>query len=103
MLAKAPFSGSYTAVDVEFLLTPITLADTPIAVKEALIQSGQMHYSQLLTHEKPPSEAYVTLFHQALALISNAWQHMFCSWQNRLSRHGSKALLWYHWRVLERQ
>ncbi len=68
MLAKAPFSGSYTAADVEFLLTPITLADTPIAVKEALIQSGQMHYSQLLTHEKPPSEAYLTLFHQAMAL-----------------------------------
>lgn len=63
-----PFTGSYSADDVEFLLTPIEMEDTPVAVKEALIQSGQRHYSEMLTHESLPSEAYLRLFHDALAL-----------------------------------
>jgi hypothetical protein len=63
-----PFTGSYSAADVEFLLTPIEMEDTPVAVKEALIQSGRRHYSEMLTHESLPSEAYLQLFHDALAL-----------------------------------
>jgi hypothetical protein len=62
-----PFTGSYTRDEVQFLLKPITLEDTPIAVKEELIQSGLKHYSQLLTHESLPPARYVALFHQALA------------------------------------
>ncbi|MGZ8189757.1 MAG: cysteine protease StiP domain-containing protein [Methylococcaceae bacterium] len=65
---RQPFTGSYTADDVEFLLKPITLPDTPIAIKEALIQSGKLHYSQLLTYESPPSNDYLALFHQAMTL-----------------------------------
>lgn len=65
---KVPFTGSYSAADVEFLLTPIEMEDTPVAVKEALIQSGRRHYSEMLTHESLPSEAYLQLFHDALAL-----------------------------------
>lgn len=68
MINGQSFTGSYTADDVEFLLKPITLPDTPITIKEALIQSGQMHYSQLLTHESPPPDDYLALFHQAMAL-----------------------------------
>jgi len=64
----APFTGSYSAHDVEFLLTPIEIEDTPVAVKEVLIQSGRRHYSEMLTHESLPSEAYLQLFHDALAL-----------------------------------
>lgn len=60
------FSGSYAPEEVQFLITPIQLPDTPVAEKERLIQTGQSHYSQLLTHEKPPPEAYQALFHQAL-------------------------------------
>jgi hypothetical protein len=63
-----PFTGSYSAADVEFLLTPIEMEDTPVAVKEALIQSGRRHYSEMLTHESLPSEAYLQLFYDALAL-----------------------------------
>jgi hypothetical protein len=63
-----PFTGSYSAADVEFLLTPIEVEDTPVAVKESLIQSGRRHYSEMLTHESLPSEAYLQLFHDALAL-----------------------------------
>ncbi len=62
------FSGSYTADDVEFLLKPMVIQDTPIHEKEALIQSGKKHYSQLLTHESLPPEHYLPLFYQALAL-----------------------------------
>jgi hypothetical protein len=64
----APFTGSYSADDVEFLLTPIEMEDTPVAAKEALIQSGSRHYSEMLTHEALPSDAYLQLFHDALAL-----------------------------------
>ncbi|MBS3963735.1 MAG: cysteine protease StiP family protein [Methylomonas sp.] len=60
------FSGSYPPGDVRFLLKPIRVESTPVAVKEALIQSGQKHYSELLTHERPPSQPYVDLFLTAL-------------------------------------
>ncbi|NOT86536.1 MAG: cysteine protease StiP family protein [Methylococcaceae bacterium] len=63
-----PFSGSYAASDVQFLLKPMVIQDTPVPLKERLIQSGQKHYSELLTHEMPPEAAYVQLFHQAMAL-----------------------------------
>ncbi len=67
MTTRAAFSGSYAVDEVNFLLTPLQLPDTPITDKEILIQSGQSHYSQLLTHEQAPAEAYTDLFHQALA------------------------------------
>ncbi|MGZ8214645.1 MAG: cysteine protease StiP family protein [Methylosarcina sp.] len=67
-LSSAPFSGSYSAEDVQFLLKPIAIEDTPLHIKEALIQSGQKHYSEMLSHESLPSEDYVRLFDQALEL-----------------------------------
>lgn len=63
-----PFTGSYTADDVQFLLKPMVMENTPIAIKEALIQSGKQHYSQMLTHESLPPEHYLPLFYQAMAL-----------------------------------
>lgn len=63
-----PFTGSYTADDVQFLLKPVTMPDTPIHIKEALIQSGKNHYSQILTHESLPPDDYLPLFYQAMAL-----------------------------------
>lgn len=67
-LSPAPFSGSYAAEDVQILLKPIAIEDTPLHTKEALIQSGQKHYSEMLSHESLPSEDYVRLFNQALEL-----------------------------------
>jgi hypothetical protein len=61
------FSGSYPESDVRFLLKPIKVENTAIAEKEHLIQSGQKHYSEMLTLEKLPSADYLALFHQALA------------------------------------
>lgn len=61
------FSGSYAAEDVTFLLKPIDLPLTGIHEKEALIQSGQRHYSEMLSPERPASAAYLAVFHQAFA------------------------------------
>lgn len=63
-----PFHGSYLPQQVQFLLKPIsveTVADT--AHKEALIQSGRRHYSEMLSPEAPPSPQYLALFQAALA------------------------------------
>lgn len=60
------FHGSYLPHQVTFLLKPITLdtiADT--AEKERLIQSGRKHYSEMLSPESAPSEAYLQLFQTA--------------------------------------
>lgn len=60
------FSGSYTAEDIQFLLRLNVLADTPIEQKEKLIQSGQRHYSEMLSLETAPSSEHMSLFRQAL-------------------------------------
>ncbi|MDR2187674.1 MAG: cysteine protease StiP family protein [Azonexus sp.] len=61
------FHGSYRAQDVEFLLKPIPVTMVAdIHDKERLIQSGQRHYSEMLTPEKLPSERYRRLFYAAL-------------------------------------
>lgn len=68
MTHPPPFTGSYALDDVEFLLKPMTLPDTPIHIKEALIQSGKKHYSQMLTHESLPPDDYLPLFYRAMSL-----------------------------------
>ena len=62
------FTGSYTPDDVQFLLKPMSMPDTPVHIKEALIQSGKKHYSEMLTHESLPPEDYLPLFYRAMAL-----------------------------------
>ncbi|MDD1611275.1 MAG: cysteine protease StiP family protein [Methylococcaceae bacterium] len=63
-----PFTGSYTLNDVQFLLKPMRVDDTPVHLKEALIQSGKKHYSEMLSHESLPTDDYLTLFYEAVAL-----------------------------------
>lgn len=62
------FTGSYTLNDVHFLLKPLCVPDTPVHIKEALIQSGKKHYSQMLSHESLPTDDYVALFYEAMTL-----------------------------------
>jgi hypothetical protein len=63
------FTGSYRAGDVEFLLTPLPLQDfTNIPEKERLIQSGQRHYSEMLSPESLPSPRYLDVFRTACAI-----------------------------------
>jgi hypothetical protein len=59
------FSGSYAPDDVTFLLRPVRLAPTPVEQKEALIQSGRRHYSEMIGAELEPDAEYQTLFHEA--------------------------------------
>ena len=61
------FSGSYAGADVSFLLKPLPLADfvTDLGEKERLIQSGQRHYSEMLSPERLPSARYEAVFEEA--------------------------------------
>jgi hypothetical protein len=62
------FSGSYRAGDVSFLLKPLPLQGfVDVADKEYLIQSGQRHYSEMLSPESLPSERYLQVFRAACA------------------------------------
>lgn len=61
------FSGSYAPEDVRILLKPAQIEATPVEEKEALIQSGKRHYSEMLSAEKVPDERYLTLFREALS------------------------------------
>jgi hypothetical protein len=64
------FSGSYRAQDVTFLLKPLPLAAfvadlVDVREKEALIQSGKRHYSEMLSPERLPSPRYLQVFDEA--------------------------------------
>lgn len=62
-----PFSGSYAPEDVTFLLKPVSLAVTAVAAKEAAIQSGERHYSEMIAPETVPGPDYLARYHAALA------------------------------------
>jgi hypothetical protein len=64
---KDGFSGSYLPSDVTFLLKPVDMACIDVAAKEAAIQSGHRHYSEMLAREHAPSTAYMDVFHRAFA------------------------------------
>ena len=70
MTIQANFSGSYLPSEVTLLLDIVSadsVNDISPTQKEALIQSGQSHYSDMLTLEKPPSAMHEALYNQALA------------------------------------
>lgn len=60
-------SGSYLPEDVQFLLRSVELSVTDVEEKERLIQTGQKHYSEMISQETAPSQAHQALFEQALA------------------------------------
>ncbi len=67
-------SGSYLASDVTVLLDIVNkdaIADVPVGQKEALIQSGQRHYSDMLTLEDAPTAMHEQLYVQALEQGTN--------------------------------
>lgn len=66
MRNTAPFSGAYLPGDVEFLLQPIEIEMTPVDRKETLIQSGEKHYSEMLSQEPVPTQWHLDIFTQAL-------------------------------------
>ncbi|WP_230661173.1 cysteine protease StiP domain-containing protein [Psychrobacter sp. I-STPA10] len=61
--------GSYLPDDVTLLLNIVdkdSIANVPVQQKEALIQSGEQHYSDMLTLEQAPSDTHQQLYAQAL-------------------------------------
>lgn len=65
MNAPEEFHGSYAPEDVTFLLKPIHMEPTDVLDKERKIQSGECHYSEMLSAEHAPSERYLTVFRDA--------------------------------------
>ena len=61
-----PFPGSYAAADVLFLLKKVEMRLIDVAEKEALIQSGRRHYSEMISVERFPDEGYMRLFNEAM-------------------------------------
>ena len=59
-------SGSYLPDDVHFLLRSADLKVTDVEEKERLIQSGQKHYSEMISQESAPSQAHTNLFDRCL-------------------------------------
>lgn len=67
LLSSEIGSGSYQQDDIQFLLRPLKIPPTQVAQKEYLIQSGQRHYSEMISVEHPPSATHQAIFEQALA------------------------------------
>lgn len=59
------FSGSYLPDDVQLLLKRIDVVPTPVDLKEALIQTGERHYSEMISEEQVPDERYMDMFRLA--------------------------------------
>ena len=64
------FSGSYRDDEVTFLLKPLQMEMTDVAEKEALIQSGKKHYSEMLSKEKAPTPLHLDAYKKATELGS---------------------------------
>jgi len=56
------FSGSYLPTDVDFLLEINDFQEISILEKERLIQTGEKHYSEVLTEEMDFPDEYLDLF-----------------------------------------
>lgn len=68
MLEGIVGSGSYNPDDVLFLLKEIDLQPTDVEEKERLIQSGEKHYSEMISVESAPSAEHISLFQRALSI-----------------------------------
>ena len=60
------FSGSYEDNDVQFLLKKINISSTSVEDKEQKIQKESGHYSEMITHENPPTKEYMNIFYDAV-------------------------------------
>jgi hypothetical protein len=62
-----PFSGSYAAAEVGFLMRRMHLETTALDERERMIQSGQRHYSEMIGPEDAPTRGRMKLFRECLA------------------------------------
>lgn len=61
-------SGTYPSTDVTFLLKIVTLEAIDNASKEAAIQSGLRHYSEMISFESVPEAGYMAIFYEAMSV-----------------------------------
>ena len=59
--------GSYAPADVTFLLKSVVLPPISVEAKEALIQSGARHYSEMLSSEAAPGQRYMEIYGELLS------------------------------------
>lgn len=86
--------GSYQPSDVTFLLKEIDIPSTAIETKERLIQSGQRHYSEMITRERLPSSRYLAQFHSALEQEKQRFaRHLLVLAQLLANQHGNSIVL----------
>ena len=79
MTIQANFSGSYLPSEVTLLLDIVSadsVNDISPTQKEALIQSGQRHYSDMLTLENRPAPRMKPCTIKHWRQASSAWQMM---------------------------
>lgn len=57
---------SYDPKDVTFLLTPVEIMPTDVHEKEYLLQSGRVHYSEMISEERRPDVRYMQIYEDAL-------------------------------------
>jgi hypothetical protein len=65
-MPNSALHGSYHPEDIAFLLKPVVIAPTDVLDKERLIQTGARHYSEMISFEHPPTQAYEAIFAAAL-------------------------------------
>lgn len=90
-ILQQAISGSYRPEQVLFLLKQVDIEHTDPKQKEYLIQSGQKHYSQMISHEKAPSETHLALYHQALSQERHRYAEDVQKLANALATHYQHA------------
>lgn len=63
--ANTLLSGSYDPDDVVFLLKLVQVQTTGVAEKERRIQTGEAHYSEMISEERRPDARYMDIFEDA--------------------------------------
>ncbi|PIE82823.1 MAG: hypothetical protein CSA09_04535 [Candidatus Contendobacter odensis] len=86
------FSGSYRLQDVVFLLKPVQIDRVDVATKERLIQSGQRHYSEMLTPERIPDADYLAVFEALTQRYAARLAAEIMALAHYLSHHRTQAL-----------
>ena len=85
--------GSYAPQDVTFLLKPVQIAPTDIAAKERLIQSGEAHYSEMISEERRPDARYLEIFEAARAAGVDRIAREICAMARQIAQRIAQGTL----------
>ncbi len=83
------------------MLKPIVMEMTPVDLKEELIQSGKMHYSDMLSQEPEPTRWHLDLFTRALDSGAARLAREVSYLARELARRaGDEPIAWSAWSEL---